>query len=145
MWNKITGIVAVSALGFVMSGQGNKAVAAQKAKKLTDLTCTAGQTVAFDGSDWVCADFPSGVTGLQRVQANSPLNTIATKQIDAVCPLGKQVVGGGYLFFFGGPTVPIRTNAPLLDLNAWRVSGTNTENTAWSVSAVAICADIEEP
>lgn len=79
--------------------------------------------------------------GLVRVQQNSPLDTVATKQVDAVCPDEKKVVGGGYLFFLGGPTVPIRTNAPLQDLSGWRVSATNRDNTAWSVSAVAICAD----
>jgi len=79
--------------------------------------------------------------GLVRVQENSPLDTVATKQVDAICPDEKKVVGGGYLFFFGGPTVPIRTNSPLLDLSGWRVSATNRENTEWSVSAVAICAD----
>ena len=84
------------------------------------------------------------VSGLVRIQENSPKNTVATKQVDAICPSGKNVLGGGYLFFYGGPTVPIRTNAPLLDLSGWRVSGTNTDNTEWSVSAIAICADAAE-
>ena len=144
MWHKTMWSTALLAVCFLVNVETNEAVAAQDAKKLTDLTCTEGQTVGFDGSDWVCVDFPSGVTGLQRIQANSPLDHVATKQIDAVCPVGKKVVGGGYLFFFGGPTVPIRTNAPLLDLSAWRVSATNTDGTDWSVSAVAICADDAE-
>ena len=144
MWNKITWSTALLAMCLLVNVERNEAGAAQKAKKLTDLTCMAGETVAFDGSDWVCVDFAPGATGLERIQANSPSDTIATKQIDAECPVGKKVVGGGYLFFFGGPTVPIRTNAPLLDLSAWRVTGTNTEGTAWSVSAVAICADVAE-
>ena len=84
------------------------------------------------------------VSGLERVQANSPFDSVATKEVDAVCPEGKKVVGGGYLFFFGGPTVPIRTNAPTLDLSSWKVSGTNFENTDWSVSAIAICANAAE-
>jgi len=78
-----------------------------------------------------------------RVQENSPKNTIATKEVKAMCPEGKKVTGGGYLFFYGGPTVPIRTNAPLLDLSGWLVSGTNMKNTEWSVSAIAVCADAE--
>ena len=135
---------ALLAVCFLANVATNEAVAEAKAKQLTDLSCTAGQTVGFDGLDWVCVDFPDGVTGLERIQENSPLDTVATKQIDAVCPIGKKVVGGGHLFFFGGPTVPIRTNAPLLDLSAWRVTGTNTGGTAWSVSAVAICADAAE-
>jgi hypothetical protein len=144
MSHKTIWSTALLAVCFLVNVETNEAVAAQNAKKLTDLTCTEGQTVAFDGSEWVCADFPSGVTGLQRIQVNSPLNTVATKQIDAVCPVGKKVVGGGHLFFFGGPTVPIRSSAPLLGLIGWRVTGTNTENTPWSVSAVAICADDAE-
>jgi hypothetical protein len=87
-----------------------------------------------------CQAGGAGVTGLERVQANSPFNFVATKQIQADCPPGKKVVGGGYLFFFGGPTVPIRTNAPTLDLGSWLVSGTNFDGSDWSVSAIAICA-----
>ena len=83
----------------------------------------------------------AGVTGLQRVQANSPFNFVAPKQVQADCPPGKKVVGGGYLFFFGGPTVPIRTNAPTLSLGSWLVSGTNFDGSDWGVSAIAICAD----
>jgi len=115
-------------------------------KQLTDLTCTAGQTNFFDGTFWACVDFPVGATGLQRIQADFPpnagqLSTIATQEVSAACPSGKKVVGGGYLFFFGGPTVPIRTNAPTLTLNAWLVSGTNPANTPWRLSAIAICTD----
>jgi hypothetical protein len=84
------------------------------------------------------------VRGLVRVQENSPKDTVSTKQVDAICPSGKKVTGGGYLFFLGGPTVPIRQNMPLLDLSGWRVSGTNFENTEWSVSAIAICVDAAE-
>lgn len=81
------------------------------------------------------------VTGLKRVQADSPFDFVATKEVQADCPVGKQVVGGGYLFFFGGLTVPIRINAPTLNLGSWFVSGTNFDGTDWSVSAIAICAD----
>jgi hypothetical protein len=52
-------------------------------------------------------------------------------------------VGGGYIYFFGGPTVPLRENLPSLDLTAWFVGGTNFDNTQWSVSAIAICADAQ--
>jgi hypothetical protein len=85
---------------------------------------------------------PPGLSGLERVQENSPFDFVATKQVIALCPAGKMVVGGGYLFFFGGPTVPIRTNVPVLDLNAWLVSGTNFGGEDWGVSAIAICAEV---
>lgn len=107
-----------------------------------ELNCTTDEIAKFDGSEWVCTDNPGpGISGLERVQENSAFDSVATKEVWATCPSGKKVIGGGYLFFYGGPTVPIRTNAPTLDLNSWIVSGTNFENTEWSVSAIAICAD----
>ena len=135
------GVLALCLLGL---GHGNHAWAA--AKELTDLLCTEGQTPFFDGTFWACVDMPMGVTGLQRIQADFPANsgqlsTVATQQVSATCPSGKKVVGSGYLFFFGGPTVPIRTNAPTVTLDAWMVSGTNPASTPWRLSAVAICTD----
>jgi collagen triple helix repeat protein len=84
---------------------------------------------------------PAGVSGLVRVQANSPFDSVATKELFAQCPPGKQVLGGGYLFFFGGPTVLLRDSTPGINLDGWYVSGTNDANTPWSVSAVAMCAE----
>lgn len=89
-----------------------------------------------------------GLTGLERIQADFPpndglLSTISSQEVHAVCPSGKKVVGGGYLFFYGGPTVPIRDNAPTLDLGSWVVFGTNEANTPWRLSAIAICADAD--
>jgi hypothetical protein len=115
---------------------------------LSDLSCIEGQTVAFVGGVWVCADFPAGLTGLERVQADFPANsgtlsTIATQEVFADCPDGKKVVGGGYTFFYGGPTVPIRDNFPTLDLSSWLVAATNPASTPWRLSAVAVCADAE--
>jgi hypothetical protein len=74
---------------------------------------------------------------------NAPFDTTATKEVQADCPAGKRVLGGGYTYFFGGPTVPLDSNLPLLDLNSWYVGGTNYANTQWSVSAIAICADAQ--
>jgi glutamate-1-semialdehyde aminotransferase len=68
---------------------------------------------------------------------------VATKSVQADCPVGKKVVGGGYLLsFFGGATdVPLRLSVPTADLRSWVVSGTNFNNTLWGLSAIAICAD----
>lgn len=90
------------------------------------------------------------VTGLERVQANSDpdLDFVSTKEVQADCPDGKKVVGGGYLLsFFGGATdVPLRLSVPSTDLRSWIVSGTNFNNTPWGLSAIAICADAaDEP
>src|SRR5262245_23604138 len=83
------------------------------------------------------------ISGLERVQVNSAFDTVATKEVHADCPAGKKIVGGGYTYFFGGPTVPLRDNLPSLDLGSWLVSGTNFDNTQWSVSAIEICADAQ--
>jgi hypothetical protein len=130
--------------GEVLQSEGEQWVCADddKTDTLAELDCMTDQIARFDGSEWVCADHSGfAISGLERVQENSPFDSIATKEVTAICPSGKKVIGGGYLFFFGGPTVPIRTNAPVLDLSGWIVSGTNFENTEWSVSAIAICAD----
>jgi hypothetical protein len=116
---------------------------------LSDLSCIEGQTVAFVGGVWVCADFPAGLTGLERVQADFAANdgilsTIATQEVFAECPEGTKVVGGGYTFYYGGPTVPIRDNVPTLDLSSWLVAATNPAGTSWRLSAVAMCADADE-
>jgi hypothetical protein len=115
---------------------------------LSDLSCIEGQTVAFVGGVWVCADFPAGLTGLERVQADFEANsgilsTIATQEVFADCPDGKKVVGGGYLHFYGGPTGVIRNNAPTIDSDGWIVDGTNFDGNPWRLSAVAMCADAE--
>jgi hypothetical protein len=86
---------------------------------------------------------PGPITGLVRVQADAPFDATATKEVHADCPSGKKVVGGGFIYFFGGPTVPLRENLPNLDLNSWFVSGTNLAGTSWSVSAVAICVNAQ--
>ena len=49
-------ILTASVLGMVCA---NPAMAASHAKKLTDLSCEAGHTIIFDGTDWQCADVSS--------------------------------------------------------------------------------------
>jgi hypothetical protein len=55
--------IAMLAVCLIGLGQGSQAVAANKTKNLSDLTCTAGQTIIFDGTFWVCVDFPAGGEG----------------------------------------------------------------------------------
>jgi hypothetical protein len=121
---------------------------------LSDLACLEGQTVAFVGGVWVCADFPA-LTGLVRVQADyfppSPftldddnLSSIATQEVFAECPAGTKVVGGGYIHFYGGSTGVIRDNIPTGTSNGWLVAGTNFDGNPWRLSAVAMCADADQ-
>jgi hypothetical protein len=125
---------------------------------LSDLSCIEGQTVAFVGGVWVCADFPAGagLTGLVRIQADFPLpdtllespnedlSPTSTQQVIAYCPEGKRVVGGGYLHFYGGPTGVIRDSIPTVPpFEGWLVAGQNDLSTPWRLSAVAMCADAD--
>src|SRR5712692_6064603 len=48
--------VGLLALVCGVMGYRPQALARDKAKKLTDLHCTAGQFPLFDGTQWVCAD-----------------------------------------------------------------------------------------
>ena len=54
----------------------------------------------------------SGLTGLVRVQVDSAFDDVSTKEVFAECPAGTRVLGGGYTFFNGGPTVLLRQNLP---------------------------------
>jgi hypothetical protein len=144
MGKTVIASIAVVAMSLIMTG--SDAMAAPPVK----LNCTAGQTIVFNGTTWVCADLPTGagLTGLERVQADFPANsgnlsTIATQEVFAECPPGKKVVGGGYLHFFGGDTGTIRTNVPTIDGDGWIVDGTNFLGNPWRLSAVAMCADAE--
>jgi hypothetical protein len=142
--NVIAGI-AVAAVYLI--GAGSDAMAAPPVLKLV---CLTGQTIAFDGTNWVCADFPTGagLTGLERVQTDFPANdgslsTVATQEVFAACPEGKVVVGGGYMHFYGGSTGTIRDNVPTIENDGWYVNGTNFDGEPWLLSAVALCADGE--
>ncbi|HET6564363.1 MAG TPA: hypothetical protein VFG52_03025 [Xanthomonadales bacterium] len=142
MNKSVVASVAVMALSIV--GAGSNAMAAPPVLKLI---CSAGQTIAFDGTNWDCADFPA-ISGLERVQVDFPANdgslsTTATQEVFAACPTGKKVVGGGYLHFYGGSTGVIRNSAPTINSDGWIVDGTNFDGTSWRLSAVAMCADAD--
>jgi len=83
-----------------------------------------------------------GLSGLVRIQEDAPFDDVATKEVLAECPHGMKVIGGGYIHFLGGPTVVPRTNAPTIDLGGWVVDGTEVTGADWSISAVALCANV---
>ena len=94
------------------------AAAAPKVKKLTDLTCVAGQTVGFDGTNWECVNLPTGVlSGLEIRFAGVTLP--ADGKFRATCPEGKSVVGFGYdATSVAVPTIRLNRpaiNAPQMD------------------------------
>lgn len=54
--SKFVARIGLLALACGVMGYRSQALARDKAKKLTDLRCTAGQFPLFDGTQWVCAD-----------------------------------------------------------------------------------------
>ena len=97
-----------------------------------------------------------GVSGYQVVSAQSESHSGASKQVFAVCPEGKQVLGGGAnLFYNVSPLVPepqlvVSSNVPTTmgdgtsAFRRWLVGAQEITPTDedWSVSAWAICATV---
>jgi hypothetical protein len=89
------------------------------------------------------------VKNVSYVSATSASNTSdATKTATAICPTGKQVVGGGAKAIGGDTVIPITESAPA-PANAeskrtgWTATATEVATTTvnWSVEAFAICAE----
>jgi hypothetical protein len=95
-----------------------------------------------------------GVNGLQRVEVESPSNSISPKQITASCPDGKVLVGTGF-DIFGGKRNLNTGNAKtdvVIDFvipisTAVTVAAYEEEEPLedWSVKAIAICATAGTP
>ena len=90
-----------------------------------------------------------GVYGLVRVPAEfSGVGGPDPRTIDALCPEGTSVIGGGGSIFSTSPQwIPWETviveNLPLLDMSGWRVSARKPSVTyPWTVRAYAICAEL---
>lgn len=84
----------------------------------------------------------AAVPGLQRITATSVTNSVSTKTVTAVCPVGKRVTGAGGDITGGLGQVVIDDLAPTA--TSVRVTGyeDDTGTTVnWSVRAYAICAN----
>jgi hypothetical protein len=87
----------------------------------------------------VCADF---IPGWEIVTRVSEYNTGTARQVDAICPFGKRVVGGGASLANGWGQISIKS----LDLNdnyteAAAIDDEDGYSGAWSITAYAICAN----
>ena len=85
-----------------------------------------------------------GVSGLERIVALSPSNS-NDKTVNAVCPSGKKVTGGGGNTFEAAVGVAIAASFPTTNvagLDGWEVRAIETEPNAanWRVAAFVICA-----
>jgi hypothetical protein len=120
-------------------------LAVNSADKVTNLNADR-----IDGQDVT----QIGVNGLQRVEVESPSNSISPKQITASCPDGKVLVGTGF-DIFGGKRNLNTGNAKtdvVIDFvipisTAVTVAAYEEEEPLedWSVKAIAICATAGTP
>jgi len=108
-------ILTASVLGMVCA---NPAMAASHAKKLTDLSCEAGQTIIFDGTDWQCADV-SSVSRSNTYAAISDVVAIApgasAVAIERCENLNDILLSGGYALVAGSSLVFIEASQPNVD------------------------------
>jgi hypothetical protein len=93
---------------------------------------------------------PAGPTGAQGAPGLSAVTTVVAesasdssngKVVDAHCPAGKRVVGGGAALIGEGGKLAIDEDLPL-NSTTWRATAFEVVATAgnWSVRAYAICA-----
>lgn len=92
-----------------------------------------------------------GLSGVERVADTSAFTSATTRIANAVCPVGKTVIGGGTEVFPSladanrdvAPIV-IKQSEPDLNLSSWFVSASETSAYAsnWDVTAFAICAKV---
>ncbi len=87
---------------------------------------------------------PPGISGLVRAthfEDVPPYEPPDLAHVDAVCPDGKKVLGGG---FAGNdpPTVLIVSSFPGSDLEWWRLVVQNMDTRVRRVQAWAVCANV---
>ncbi len=89
---------------------------------------------------------PSGVSGLERVYATGTASSTGTRTLTAVCPAGKQALGGGASIVpVNAPGVAITANY-LANNATWTASAreVNPTGTNWSLNTVVICASVPQ-
>ena len=106
------------------------AMGAPHAKKLSDLTCEAGQTIIFDGADWQCADL--GHVSRSDTYAAQASLTVAAGGGDlgiARCEnLNDIVLSGGYFVVAGSTAIFVESDQPNVDAGmpmGWEVGINN--------------------
>ena len=85
-----------------------------------------------------------GVSGREQVNAESPLNSVPSKNISVTCPSGKKVLGGGVeLSGPGRNRVSTTEDQPLGD-NGWEAEAFEVVATPanWKVVVHAICGNV---
>jgi hypothetical protein len=84
-----------------------------------------------------------GLSGLEIVTASSASDSSGSKFVEASCPGGKQLVGGGARIVGAGGSVALDESYPLTSTK-WRAYAYEVNATAvsWRVDTFAICAAV---
>ncbi len=82
-----------------------------------------------------------GLAGLEIVVAETASNSDSPKQVEALCPAGKQVVGGGGHIYSAATDAALDESYPA-STTKWRATAYEVVGTAanWKIAAYAICA-----
>jgi hypothetical protein len=89
---------------------------------------------------------PPTITGIERQDKQSPLNTATAKSVTVTCPGTKKVINASGSIVAGLNDVLLDGIYPSKDLTSVTVTGKETDdapanNPSWAVVAIAICAD----
>jgi hypothetical protein len=99
---------------------------------------------SLTGDDIVESDLGSPLArGLTRVDEETASNSTDVKEIDATCPAGKVLIGGGADVSAGsGSPAALVNSFPLLNTTTWRAlaSEPDPNGNSWSLGVYAICA-----
>lgn len=89
---------------------------------------------------------PPGLSGVQRVMNFSANDSTSPKTVDAVCPAGKKVIGGGHQLGGAGATnVVTHYSWAWDDLGRWRAYATWPTGVfpqSWQLVSIAVCATV---
>jgi hypothetical protein len=97
------------------------------------------------GMDFAAGQLPPGVTGYQIVQRESARDGTNIKSLQAPCPAGKVLLGGGAILSENTGAVVITTSEPGFEggVYDWDVNAAEAVPTdEWSLTVKAICAKI---
>ena len=82
-----------------------------------------------------------GLAGVEIVTAESADTSLSSHQVDATCPAGKRVIGGGAQVYGANAEAALDESLPV-DATKWRATAYEVNATAenWHVVAFAVCA-----
>src|SRR5215472_11060569 len=127
----------LAAVGLALSAQVGTMGLATTASATTGMSAAAGAAATAS---------PPTITGVERQDKMSPLNSANAKSVTVTCPGTKKVINASGSIVAGANDVLLDEIYPSKDLTSVTVTGKETDDAAthdpsWAVEAIAICAD----